>query len=296
VINSDPLLTDERGEIVKPLLPEVRYNVSSGLAAILFQPLSSPGKDFIEAQPVKLKASRLLLPHDEPCRIIVDDESKIYFSVDNISDKVLSIDPKFQGLNTVYAVRDQVTPPIHFPPGVSGFTAPQDYFIHDATFVGIWTLLGLEIPVNATPPVCRNPIPPGCAPILDPSLSDLQTYTKKSILDLAKIANKAAKEARWKGSRGTYAKKLLKNSAQALAIMRHLLKDAKADNYSCEILPSSCIVIKTPKKSLMQTFRLIGKPAPPRELKKLQQLFRKQLSTFDKLVNKLPNHFVNSCK
>jgi hypothetical protein len=274
----------------------MQYNVSSGLAAIRFEPLSSPGKNFIEAQPVKLKATRLLLPHDEPCRIIVDNESKIYFSVDNISDKVLSIDPQFQGLNTVYSIRDRITPPIHFPPGVSGFTAPQDYFIHDATFVGIWTLLGLEIPLNATPPVCRNPIPPGCSPILEPSLSDLQTYAKKSILELVKIANKSAKEARWKGSSGNYARKLLKNSAQALAIMRYLLKEAKTDNYSCEILPSSCIVIKTPKKSLMQSFRLLGKPAPPRELYKLKQLFRKQAFTFKKLVNKLPNHFVHSCK
>jgi hypothetical protein len=295
-INSDSLLTDERGEIVAPLLPDKQYNVSSGLAAIHFDPLSSPGKELIEIQPVKLKATRLLVPHDEPCRISIDDELKIYFSVDNISDKVLTIDPKFEGLNTVYSVHDQITPPIHFPLGISGFSAPQDYFIHGGNFVGIWALLGLEIPVNATPPVCRNPIPRGCAPILEPSFADLQAHAKKTILELVKMANKAAQANRWRGSRGKYARQLLKNSARALASIRYLLKDAKAENYTCEILPSSCIVIKTPKRSLMQAFRLLGKPAPPRELNEIVQLFRRRSIAFDKLVKMLPTHFVNSCK
>jgi hypothetical protein len=291
-INSTLQSTDENGEIAVSLKNGDFYSVNSGIEAVAFAEIYEKQEALSTAHPVVLRATRLLSSLDAPCRIIMNDLTYFYFTVRNVTDRVLEVPSHYGAMNSIQGPGGVITPPSLFAPGTTGFTVLEDYFRQGDSISGAWDFLGQRIVVDSTQEYCRDrSVPEGCQPV-DPALLRAPlAYTKRVILRLTKMSNDAARRGVWRGSNGKFTVPFLRRGANALAKMEFAFKDSKTQIYSCENTPMSCVARRVPKSILLKAFGAIFEGKVPRGLERVKARANKEKQGFQRVLKVLPTRY-----
>jgi hypothetical protein len=136
-INNQTEITDSEGRFVTSLENSTLYTVSSGLTGISFNPILETGASLIARSPVTIEGHRDISPEDDPCRILINGDPYVYFSLNNVADSTLSVPLSYSSLNQILSVTGQPVPPENFPPGTSGFSVPESSFSGPSGLTGV---------------------------------------------------------------------------------------------------------------------------------------------------------------
>jgi hypothetical protein len=295
-INADTNITDENGEVSADLATTSLYAISSGLEAVSFVPLLETGTSFAQRSPVALAAQRLISTTQPPCRLVMGGAPHLYFESTNTSDKSLEVPLRYSPLNSMYSVTGQAIPPELFAPGTSGYTVLESHFVSGTARTGRWRFLGQESVVPTTPSVCADKGVPGACTVIDQETLRLPfTHTSRVIRKLVNLSRAAARTGRWKPTGGAFTNPFVSRGATALKMMEGVFSDSLEQNFRCELAPLSCTTKQVPKKALVKAFRKIFEGRVPRGLQHVFQTATREISTFERLLRKLPNRYT-SCE
>ena len=292
-VNAETKITDQNGEFTAPLENSTLYTISTGLAAISFDPILETGGALAARSPVTIAARRLVTPDEEPCRIFIDGTSHVYFSSVNETDQTMTVPLTYTGINQIYSVTGEAVPAENFAPGTSGFSVPESYFTSGQTLSGVWRFLGRDVVVSPDLQICTDQGVPGTCEALDPTtLRNPFEYTRKVIMRLSKQAVAAARKGKWKGINGKFRVPFLSRGASALATMEKAFRDSRSQNFVCEVTPMSCTQRRVPKQALAKAFSKIFEGKVPRGLEDIARRGAFENAAFRRELRKLPNTYV----
>lgn len=292
-VNAETKVTDQNGEFTAPLENSTLYTISTGLAAISFNPILETGGALAARSPVTIAARRLVTPDEEPCRIFIDGKPHVYFSSVNETDQTMTVPLAYTGINQIYSVTGQAVPTENFAPGTSGFSIPESYFTSGRTLTGVWRFLGRDVVVSPDLQICTDQGVPGTCEALDPTtLRNPFEYTRKVIMRLTKQAVAAARKGKWKGTNGRFSVPFLSRGATSLATMEKAFRDSKSQNFMCEVTPMSCTQRRVPKQALAKAFAKIFQGKVPRGLEDIARRGALENAAFRRELRKLPNTYV----
>jgi hypothetical protein len=287
------MITDQNGEFTAPLENSTLYTISTGLAAISFSPILETGGALAARSPVTIAARRLVTPDEEPCRILIDGTPHVYFSSVNETDQTMTVPLFYTGINQIYSVTGEAVPTENFAPGTSGFSIPESYFKSGRTLTGVWRFLGRDVVVGPELEICTDQGVPGTCEALDPTkLRQPFEYTRKVIMRLTKQAVAAARNGKWKGTKGKFSMPFLSRGAAALATMEKAFRHSKSQNFVCEVTPMSCKLRRVPKQALANAFAKIFEGKVPRGLEDIARRGPLENAAFRRELRKLPNTYV----
>jgi hypothetical protein len=188
-VNAETKITDSEGEFVASLDNATLYTISTGLAAVSFDPILETGAALTARSPVTIEAQRLVTPAEDPCRILINGVPHVYFSSNNVTDQTLTVPLAYTSLNQMLSVTGQATPAENFAPGTSGFSLPESYFTSGTTLMGVWKFLGLDVTITPDLQVCADRGVPGQCEAIDPTvLRSPFEYTRSTILKLTNLS------------------------------------------------------------------------------------------------------------
>jgi hypothetical protein len=292
-VNTETKITDSEGLFTASLENSTLYTVSTGLAAISFDPILETGGALSARSTVTIEAQRLITSAEDPCRVLINGVPHVYFSSNNVTDDTLTVPLSYTALNQMLSVTGQATPGENFAPGTSGFSLPESHFTSGATLMGIWKFLGQDIRVTPDLKVCADTGVPGQCEAIDPTvLQSPFEYTRSTILKLTNLSLAAARSGKWKGANGTYSVPFMSRGAKALAHMEQTFHNSSGQSFSCEVVPMSCKVHRVPKKELTKSFARIFEGRVPRGLEHISRRSKKELAAFNRVIKKLPNSYV----
>ncbi len=287
------MITDEQGEVTAPMGNATLYTISTGLAAISFDPILETGGSLAARSPVTIEAQRLINVADQPCRIMVGGVPNVYFSSTNVTDQLLTVPLSYDYLNRMYSVTGEAAPAQAFAPGTSGFSVPEAYFTSGRNITGVWRFLGQSVTVTPNLQVCSDRGEPGdCDPLDSALLQTPMDYTRATILRLTNQALAAARSGKWREKSGKFSVPFLSRGAQALAYMDRLLKNAKGDLYTCQAVPKSCSVVRVPKSELAKAFAGVFVGRVPRGLEHISARAKQENRAFARVLRNLPDRVV----
>jgi hypothetical protein len=292
-VNAETKITDSEGQFVASLDNATLYTISTGLAAISFDPILETGGALTARSPVTIEAQRLITPAEDPCRILINGVPHVYFSSNNVTDQTLTVPLAYTSLNQMLSVTGQATPAENFAPGTSGFSLPESYFTSGTTLMGVWKFLGLDVTITPDLQVCADRGVPGQCEAIDPTvLRSPFEYTRSTILKLTNLSLAAARSGKWRGTNGRYSVPFMSRGAKALAYMEQVFRSSNGQNFSCEVVPMSCSVQRVPKKELAKSFAKIFEGRVPRGLEDVTRRSKKEIAAFERLMRKVPNTYV----
>jgi hypothetical protein len=160
-VNAETKITDNQGEFTAALENETLYTISTGLEAISFEPILDTGEQLFARSPVTIEAQRRVSSSEDPCRILINGDSYVYFSCSNITDQTLAVPISETYLNRILSVTGEAVPPDNFAPGTSGFSVLESHFSGPSGLTGVWQFLGQDVLVGPDLPVCADRGVPG---------------------------------------------------------------------------------------------------------------------------------------
>jgi hypothetical protein len=286
-------MTDANGQFSASLENSTLYSIASGLEAISFTPLYETGSQFAARSPVTIEATRLITQAEDPCRLVIGGTPHIYFAATNLTDRTLTVPLTYTELNSIFSVTGEAVPVDSFAPGTSAFSVPETYFTSGTSLVGVWKFLGQSITVSSSLQVCTDRGVPGSCDLLDPArLRGPFEHTRRVILKLANLSIAAARAGRWRGTDGRFSVPFLSRGARALVAMEKAFKESKSQNFVCEIVPKSCLLKRIPKTELRRAFAQIFAGKAPRGLEHISNLSKREISLFQRELEKLPASYV----
>jgi len=292
-VNAETKVTDSEGLFTASLDNSTLYTVSTGLAAISFDPILETGGALAARSPVTIEAQRRITSAEDPCRILINGVPHVYFSSNNLTDQTLTVPISYTALNQMLSVTGQATPGENFAPGTSGFSIPESHFTSGTTLMGIWKFLGQEITVTPDLKICADTGVPGQCEVIDPTvLRSPFEYTRSTILKLTNLSLAAARSGKWRGTSGRYSVPFMSRGAKALAYMEQAFRNSSGQNFSCEVVPMSCSVHRVPKKELTKSFARIFEGRVPRGLEHISRRSKKEVAAFNRFIKKLPESYV----
>jgi len=195
-------------------------------------------------------------------------------------------------MNSMLSVTGEAVPPELFAPGTSGFAIPQSYFQQAGGLNGVWKFLGQDITVSSAPAICSDRGVPGSCQLIDSAvLRNPFERTRETIIKLTNQSIAAARSGRWKGTGGKFSVPFLSRGAQALAAMERVFKDSAGQNFSCEIVPQSCMTKRTPKKQMLAAFKKIFEGKVPRGLEHIAARKNREVAAFTKQLALVPDSY-----
>jgi len=292
-VNTETKITDSEGQFTASLENSTLYTISTGLAAISFDPILETGAALSARSPVTIEAQRLITSTEDPCRILIDGTEHVYFSSTNLTDEPLTVPLSSTSLNQILSVTGEAVPPEIFAPGTSGFSIPTSTFTSGTELLGVWKFLGQEITVSSNLNICSDRGVPGQCEVIDPTvLRGPFDYVRKVIIRLTKQSLSAAKSGRWRSTNGKYRVPFLTRGANALGAMEGLFTQSKSQNFVCEVMPMSCTLKRVPKQALVSAFAGIFKGKVPRGLEHISARSKKEIAAFQRELRKLPDTYV----
>ena len=292
-VNTETIITDSDGEFTASLENSTLYTLSTGLAAISFDPILETGGSFSTRTPVIIKAQRLITLAEPPCRILINGVENIYIASTNATGEALTVPITLGVMNQILSFSGTAVPPEVFPPGTSGFSTPASHFSSGASLLGRWNFLGQEIEIGPDLPVCADRGVPGQCEVIDPTvLSSPFNYTRQTIVDLAVRSLAAARSGKWKGTNGRFSVPFMVRGAKALARMDRALQDSQGENFACDVVPMSCSVHRVPKTQLSKAFSSIFVGRVPQGLEHISRQSKRYISGFNGILKKLPETYV----
>jgi len=292
-VNTETKITDSQGEFTASLENSTLYTISTGLAAISFDPILEAGGSFSARSPVTIEAQRLITLAEAPCRILINGVEHVYIASSNATGGALTVPITLGAINQMLSVTGGAVPPEIFAPGTSGFSTPASHFRSGTTLLGRWNFLGQEIVIGPDLPVCADTGVPGQCEVIDPTVLRAPfNYTRRTIVDLTALSLAAARSGKWKGTKGRFSVPFMVRGAKALAQMDRALQETRGENFACEVVPMSCAVHRVPKKQLSKAFANIFVGRLPRGLEHISRQSKRHTSAFDRMVKKLPETYV----
>jgi hypothetical protein len=293
-VNAETKLTDSEGQFVAPLGNSALYTISTGLPAIAFDPILETGGSLAARSPVTIEAQRLIVPADEPCRILISGVPYVYFASNNVTEETLSVPLSYTTLNQMLSVTGAATPAELFAPGTSGFSIPESEFRAGTTLMGVWKFLGQEISVTPDSKICADTGVPGQCAVIDPSvLRGPFDYVRKVIIRLTNQSLTAARSGRWRAINGKYRIPFLGRGAKALAAMEGVFSESRDRNFVCEVTPKSCTMRRVPKPALTKAFAKIFGGKVPRGLEHISRRSKQEIAAFKRELRKVPDTYVH---
>jgi hypothetical protein len=292
-VNAETKITDSEGQFVASLDNATLYTISTGLAAISFDPILETGGALTARSPVTIEAQRLITPAEDPCRILINGVPHVYFSSNNVTDQTLTVPLAYTSLNQMLSVTGQATPAENFAPGTSGFSLPESYFTSGTTLMGVWKFLGLDVTITPDLQVCADRGVPGQCEAIDPTvMRGPFDYVRKVIIRLTNQSLVAARTGKWRSINGKYRIPFLTRGAKALVAMEGLFKESTSQSFVCEVTPKSCTIRRVPKPALTKVFAKIFRGKVPRGLEHISGRSKQEIAAFQRELRKLPDTYV----
>jgi hypothetical protein len=235
----------------------------------------------------------MIVPAEDPCRILIDGVEHLYVSSNNLTSESLEVPLTYNSLNQILSVTGGAAPPTLFAPGTSGFSLALSNFLSGSTITGQWKFLGQTISFGSDLQVCGDRGVPGQCEALSPTvLTSPFDYTRRTILNLTNQSLAAARSGRWRSTNGKFSVPFLSRGAKALAEMNRALQNASGQAYVCEVVPMSCTIRRVPKKELSKAFAKIFVGRVPRGLEHISRRSKKEIAGFNRFMKKLPDTYV----
>ena len=293
LVNTETKMTDSEGQFTASLENSTLYTISTGLAAIAFDPVLETGGSLAVRSPVTIEARRLIVPAEDPCRLLIDGREHFYVSSNNLTSEALEVPLTYNLLNQILSVTGEAVPPEVFAPGTSGFSLPMRYFMSGTTTMGQWNFLGQEIRFSADLRFCADRGVPGQCEIIEPTvIRGPFDYVRKVIIRLTNQSLKAARTGKWRSRDGKYRVPFMSRGARALAAMEGIFKQTSEPSFACEVTPMSCTVRRVPKPALVKAFARIFQGKVPRGLEHISRRAKRESSLFQRELRKVPDTYV----
>jgi hypothetical protein len=292
-VNNQTEITDSEGRFVTSLENSTLYTISTGLAAICFDPILETGAALTARGQVTIEAQRRVSPAEDPCRILINGDPYVYFSMNNITDTTQTVPLAYSSLNQILSVTGQAVPPENFPPGTSGFSVLESTFRNASGLTGVWKFLGQDVLIGPELVVCADRGVPGqCEPIDPTVLRRPFEHTRAVIMRLTTQAIAAARNGKWKATNSGFSVPFLARGARSLAQMEVSFRDSKQQRFACEVVPMSCSLKRVPKKEMLKYFSGIFAGKVPKGLEHISRSSKNEVAAFQRMLRTMPETYV----